>query len=1038
MKLETLVNNGPAVIFLCRAEIGWPVETVTENVARFGYSPEDFVSGGLGYADIIHPEDLEMTVSQFSTYVEKGYKEEDSGHKGGERGHKGEDRGYKGEDRGYKGEDRGYKGEDRGYKGEYRENKRNGIGHIGIKGHGGDGPFTQQYRLLNKSGDVIWVEAELHVLNEEEGEAGFFQVTVFDISRWKQAEKPIPASLETENELKRIINSGHVIVFLWRAEPGWPVDFVSENVSELGYTPEDFTSGRIVYTDVIHPEDKEMVRAEVSKNTEGGRDSFSKEYRVLMKSGKVRYMDERTLIRRNENGEVTCYQGILLDITKRKQAEGLILSQNRVLERIASGASLDEVLLLLVNYAEEMKPGLLCTVMLLDKEQKRLFYGACPSLPKLYSKAINGIRVRVSSESASTVIGTAVGTAVGTAAGAAAGTGKRVIVRNIMEDPFCEECREIAQKVGLKACWAEPIFSSGGEVLGVFTIYLRETRKPHEDELEFIRTNAHLAGIAIEHAQAAEALKESEKRFRTIFDNINDQLYIREPDGISYMDVNQAVVNRLGYSKEEILNMEAEDIIPSDYWASVRENMQKIKAEGSRIFEAGAVCKDGTVIPLEVSARIIDYGGKKTILSVSRDITERKKAEAAQRLNESRLEALVKLDLMAGASLKEITNFAREEAVRLTGSKLGYLAFMDAYESTLVMHSWSDSAMEECSIEDKQFAYPVKSMGLWGEAVRQRKPIITNDYPAPNPLKKGCPRNHVHLTRHLNIPVFDGKRIVAVAGVGNKEEDYDESDVRELTLLMQGMWQLIQRKQLEEALRTYSGELSRANEALSSMNMMKTEFMEEMMFPEKAEYEEIMDYETLYAIDSQQQKAVNTFVHYSEKLRRLVDSLLYQSLEKAGKIEYSFEETQLRDVLSDAFLNNIFLIDEKALEVEKEVPASLPEIKGDREKLTALFTALVDHAIKFTPQGGKLALEVKVEANNIHIVIADSGKGISKELIPYLFDRLYQVNDSVTRRYQGLESGLYICKNIVDAHKGDIWFESEEGSGTFMHVKLPK
>ncbi len=1002
MKLETLVNNGPAVIFLCRAKTGWPVEKVTENVARFGYSPEDFVSEGLGYADIIHPADLEMAVSQFSAYVEKSYKRENQG----------------------------YKGEDLSYKGEDREYKSDGRGHLGNKGYGGYGNFTQQYRLLNKSGDILWVEAEVQVLSEEEGEAGFFQVTVFDISRWKHTEKAMPAALDTEDELKRIINSGHVIVFLWRAEPGWPVDFVSENVSELGYMPEDFTSGRIVYTDVIHPEDKEMVRAEVLKNTEGGRDYFSKEYRVLMKSGKIRYMDERTLVRRNEKGEVTCYQGILLDITKRKQAEELILSQNRVLERIASGASLDEVLLLLVNYAEEMKPGLVCTVMLLDREQKRLFYGACPSLPKLYSKAINGIRVRASSESAST--------AVGTAAGTAAGTGKRVIVGNIMEDPFCEECREIAHKVGLKACWAEPIFSSGGEVLGVFTIYLRETRKPHEEELEFIRTNAYLAGIAIEHAQAAEALKESEKRFRTIFDNINDQLYIREPDGISYMDVNQAVVDRLGYSKEEILKMKAEEIIPSEYWASVRENMKKIKTEGSRIFEAGAVCKDGTVIPLEVSARIIDYGGKKTILSVSRDISERKKAEASQRLNESRLEALVKLDQMAGASLKEITNFAREEAVRLTGSKLGYLAFMDAYESTLVMHSWSDSAMEECSIEDKQFAYPVKSMGLWGEAVRQRKPIITNDYPAPNPLKKGYPKNHVHLTRHLNIPVFDGERIVAVAGVGNKEEDYDESDVQQLTLLMQGMWQLIQRKQLEEALRTYSGELSRANEALSSMNMMKTEFMEEMMFPEKVEYEEIMDYETLYAIDSQQQKAVNTFVHYSEKLRRLVDSLLYQSLEKAGKIKYSFEDTQLRDILSDAFLNNIFLIDEKALEVEKEVPASLPEIKGDREKLTALFTALIDHAIKFTPQGGKLALEVKEEADNIHIVIADSGKGINKELIPYLFDRLYQVNDSVTRRYQGLESGLYICKNIVDAHNGEIWFESEEGLGTLMHVKLPK
>ena len=117
------------------------------------------------------------------------------------------------------------------------------------------------------------------------------------------------------------------------------------------------------------------------------------------------------------------------------------------------------------------------------------------------------------------------------------------------------------------------------------------------------------------------------------------------------------------------------------------------------------------------------------------------------------------------------------------------------------MHSWSKTAMKECAIIDKPIVYPVATTGLWGEAVRQRRPVITNDYAAPNPLKKGHPEGHVAIARHMNIPVFEGKRIVAVAGVGNKETQYDESDVRELTLLMQGMWRLLQRKEADEALR---------------------------------------------------------------------------------------------------------------------------------------------------------------------------------------------------------------------------------------------
>ncbi len=174
--------------------------------------------------------------------------------------------------------------------------------------------------------------------------------------------------------------------------------------------------------------------------------------------------------------------------------------------------------------------------------------------------------------------------------------------------------------------------------------------------------------------------------------------------------------------------------------------------------------------------------------------------DEALRLDESRLEAVWQLSQMTKATLKEITDFALEEGVRLTKSKIGYLAFMNEDETVLTMQAWSKTAMQECAITDKPLVYPLETTGLWGEAVRQRRPIITNDYAAPNPYKKGYPKDHVEIRRHLNIPVFDGDRIVAVAGVGNKDEDYDESDVHQLTLLMNGMWWQIKRQQAEKAL----------------------------------------------------------------------------------------------------------------------------------------------------------------------------------------------------------------------------------------------
>ena len=114
--------------------------------------------------------------------------------------------------------------------------------------------------------------------------------------------------------------------------------------------------------------------------------------------------------------------------------------------------------------------------------------------------------------------------------------------------------------------------------------------------------------------------------------------------------------------------------------------------------------------------------------------------EEALRLDESRLEAVWQLSQMTKATLKEITDFALEEGVRLTKSQNGYLAFMNEDETVLMMQAWSKTAMKECAITDKPLIYPLETTGLWGEAERQRRPIITNDYASPNPYKKAIPR----------------------------------------------------------------------------------------------------------------------------------------------------------------------------------------------------------------------------------------------------------------------------------------------------------
>ncbi len=122
-------------------------------------------------------------------------------------------------------------------------------------------------------------------------------------------------------EMEFIINHSPAVVWLWKATAGWPVEYVSDNLCNFGYTPDDFTSSRITYTSIIHPDDLPGVADEVEKYTNEGKTDFTQEYRILTKSGEIRWIDDRTWVRRGADGSVTHYQGIIVDITERKRAE---------------------------------------------------------------------------------------------------------------------------------------------------------------------------------------------------------------------------------------------------------------------------------------------------------------------------------------------------------------------------------------------------------------------------------------------------------------------------------------------------------------------------------------------------------------------------------------------------------------------------------------------------------------------------------------------------------------------------------------------
>lgn len=285
--LGKIINNGPVIAFLWRAENTpdekWPVEYVSDNICLLGYTVEDFISGSLLYADIIHPDDLPEVETELAEISRSG-------------------------------------------------------GTV----------FIKEYRIRTKSGEDRWVKEQTFIQRNDEGVVTHYQGTIFDITEQKNREMALEESLRTQRSLENAINNSSTMVFLWRAEEFLPTDYASENVSKLGYSAEDFVLGRISYSDLIHPDDYEIVKDTLAEKCEDDIDNYTQDYRVISKDGKTLWVSQGTFIQRAKDGNATHLQGIVQDITEQKEKE---IALKAALEKQAELLDRKKALETIVNHS---------------------------------------------------------------------------------------------------------------------------------------------------------------------------------------------------------------------------------------------------------------------------------------------------------------------------------------------------------------------------------------------------------------------------------------------------------------------------------------------------------------------------------------------------------------------------------------------------------------------------------------------------------------------------------------------------------------
>lgn len=391
--------------------------------------------------------------------------------------------------------------------------------------------------------------------------------------------------------------------------------------------------------------------------------------------------------------------------------ESDLRGQARVLKRLAQGASLDEVLDTLVEVAEESRPEMIASVLLVDAETGCLRNGASRRLPDFYCEAVEGVMP---------------GPKVGSC-GTAAFTGKRVIVEDISTDPLWETTRDIALRASLHACWSEPIIGSTGDVLGTFAMYYQAPRSPDESELEFVSSCANLAALAIGRVRYQNAVERERAMLKTIVNGIPDALLSSNLDReISHFS--RSATRMFGYEPHEVLGKTTGFLYanPDDYDRLAKERFNTGMGEVLEVVEVEWRRKSGETFPGEIVGTTIrdDLGNPIGYLGMIRDITDRKCAEARLAESQDKLvqaERLAAMGEMVSAIAHESRNALQRIQVGVDVLRYEIAEGSEARED-LDRISRAKSDLEHLHDELRSFAGPIQlnyASGNLAEAWRQ-------------------------------------------------------------------------------------------------------------------------------------------------------------------------------------------------------------------------------------------------------------------------------------------------------------------------------
>ena len=549
-----------------------------------------------------------------------------------------------------------------------------------------------------------------------------------------------------------------------------------------------------------------------------------------------------------------------------------------------------------------------------------------------------------------------------------------------------------------------------------------------------------------ERKKAEEELYRREQEYRALVENSPDVI-IRVDRGFRRVYANQALEAVTGFPLSDFIGSTIYDPPREgrlEYIALMENACTKVFSTWEETaFEFPYPTTRGTrYFHMRLVPEYSKEGSIESLLTISRDVTDLKQVQEelqkardelelrvqertaqlaesnkALKLDDARLEALWTLSQMTEASSEEIFAFTLQQQIRLTGSKVGGIGFVNEEEGVIIHYACTAEFLEKGRTLYRPFEFPIEKSRLLSEVIKKREPIIIDGLDKGD-LDEICTHIPIAIARFMSVPITVGDRVVLLAIAGNKDEEYDSSDIRQLSLLLDGMWKLVQRRKAERDLREAEN-LAAMGRALSAVaHDIKTPLIAIGGFSRLVHTH--LD-ET--NPDREKLEIVINEVHRLE-------SSLKQILDFSRPLELDKSLQDLNRVIVESLVMIEDAVREHGLTIETRF-ADIPLVSFDPMRMKQVVINLVMNAVQASPRGKIVSVTTHLKGKRLLLDVADCGYGIPVQKRVEIFAPF------VSTKKEGTGLGLAISKKIVEAHHGRIEILDNAEKGATIRISLP-